>query len=163
MINRCKIPPSSKGSNYFGSETFEYTLDGKNYFVIPQNFYHYPSPNLAEKATHTYVSVTSKGGFYVYGNKFRQDFSGANLTCKVDNQILKAKAINTNTLFCEISHEFKYSAHKDKYAVYISLNGRNYLPDNSVVNNHFVSFYGIKNFGPSSGPVKGDSKVKIII
>ena len=132
-------------------------MDSKSFYIISKGFVYYQNPSLSKRKSISYVPLDSKG-FFVLGNNFKSNFSGADLSCKINKQILKAEYFNSNKLFCKLNKKFKYDSLNDKYKIYISLNNENFVPEPSI-NNNFVIFFKISKFRPQSGPTTGKSKV----
>ena len=133
----------------------QYSIDGKIFYQVIEGFTYFPAPSLTGISPKNIPTTASF--LYINGNNFRSDFSGSNLICKISNQKFPAKFINTKQIKCLLNNniKFKINSGQYKFAVYLSLNGQDFLH----FNNLFINFYNILAISPLDGPISGNSIV----
>jgi hypothetical protein len=100
-----------------------------------------------------------RGIIYFYGSKFRDDFKGAELGCKVGESIGQAYLIDSNTLKCIIEEIELISEGEVAYAN-VALNSYSW-PHNDANAPLTYTPYGIVGVFPSSGPYSGFTDILI--
>ena len=121
------------------------------------NFVYYPNIKINKNKTEVYVPESAIG-FYLRGKNFRTGFSGSNLTCRINNIILKAKYHNSTSFYCELDNKIHANEKKHSFPVFVSLNGQSFVPPIDE-DTHIVTFFKITKIYPDSGSVTSHTKV----
>ncbi len=152
----CPNPQAMKGRNFTGKVDFGITLNGIDKKVFTGGYYYYNQPIVTDIYPRT-GPTKGKGLIKVFGKKFKNNFAGANLGCKIGNSYGKGEFIDKNQINCVFNN--------------INVNEKNLtMPFSMALNNYSwtseVSYlnytpYGIVSMNPSSGP--SDTITNIIV
>lgn len=89
---------SKQGSQFFGTVDFAIVIDG-NWHKFTGGFQYYEQIQIEDMFPKVGPSE-GKGVIYFYGRNFRDDYSLADVGCKVGDSIGKGKVINPTTIRC---------------------------------------------------------------
>ena len=87
-----------------------------------------------------------RGVIYFYGKNFRDDYSLADVGCKIGEAIGKGKVVNSNTIKCTIE-EMSLVDEGFSLPASVALNSYSFADSNQT----FVP-YGVTGIYPNSGP-----------
>lgn len=147
---------AKKGQNYTGLVDIGIILNGIDMNTITEGFYYYNQP-IIKNIYPKFGPSKGKGVVKVFGENFKDDFKNANPACKIGNIRGRSRIINMNELNCEFDNIPLIPVNKTLNFSY-ALN--NYSFTEESLENYFIP-YGISKISPSSGPIKGGSRIEV--
>jgi len=147
---------STYGSNFTGAVDFGLTLNGIDWKDFKGGFYYYIQPIVTDIFPQ---SGPSRGNskVKVYGEGFRDDFSGKNLGCRVGNSYGEAAYVSSSEVNC-IFKRLPLLEQNTTLNFSFAMNNYSFTPENENFN---FTPYGIISINPSSGPIEGGTRIEI--
>ena len=153
-----EIPDMPK--DFTGYVDMDVYLNGVDEIEFKDGFYYYIQPTLDSIYPKAGPS-TGKTIFHVFGTNFRDDFKGANITCKVGSCIGTGEVISDKEMKCNFDNlpveHVEFTEKKDGTKVksgnpiQIALNGVTYTAKNPKLT---INTYSIQEITPVSGPIE---------
>jgi len=150
------MPKPQKSQNFTGLVDLAIVINGIDIHSITEGFSYYKQP-IIKNIFPKYGPSKGKGIVRVFGENFKDDFKNANPTCKIGNIRGKSKIININEVNCEFNN-IPLIPYNETLNFSYALN--NYSFTEERVDHSFIP-YGISKIIPSSGPIKGGSRIEV--
>ncbi len=150
------MQPAKKGLNFTGNVELAIVLNGIDINSFPKGFHYYIQP-VINSIYPKYGPSKGKGIVKVFGENFKGDFENAEPVCKIGNIKGKSQIISVNEVNCEFDNIPLIPVNKTLNFSY-ALN--NYSFTEESIEHYFIP-YGISKINPSSGPVKGGSRIEV--
>jgi len=122
------------------------------------DFYYYKQITVNDMSPH-YGPSEGRGIIYFYGSDFRDDFRGAELGCKVGDNIGQAVVIDSNTIKCSID-EIELVNEGEVAFTNVALNSYSWPRTDPNAPLTYVP-YGISGVFPSAGPYSGFTDILV--
>lgn len=148
-------PP--KKNNYTGTVEFGVILNGIDINMFNEGFYFYDQP-IVNEIFPKYGPSKGKAIVKIFGENFQNNFKNANPSCKIGNYRGHADIKSPNLLNCEFNHLPLIPVNK---TMNFTLALNNYSFTEEISNNYFIP-YGITKITPSSGPIKGGTRIEVL-
>mmetsp|Transcript_28786 Transcript_28786/g.25974 ORF Transcript_28786/g.25974 Transcript_28786/m.25974 type:complete len:908 (-) Transcript_28786:1267-3990(-) len=142
----CPIPSSERETDFYRVD-FLYTLNGRDWNEVLEGFVYYEQPKII--AAHPPFIAVTGGNIVVEGVHFREDFYGANLTCKIADNVVPGFLINGSAVSC--SFDQVANPDKENY-IQIALNTISYTPK---IEQTKISVFDAQVISPSAGVREG--------
>ena len=146
--------------NYTGYVDMDVYLNGQDEIEYKEGFYYYIQPTIDSIYPKTGPS-TGKTTFHVFGMNFRDDFRGAQTTCKVGSCIGEGEVISDKEMKCyfdnlpvenvEFTEKEDGTKVKSGNPIQIALNGVTYTKKDPKFS---INTYSIQEISPVSGPIE---------
>ena len=146
--------------NYTGYVDLDILVNGVDKIEFKDGFYYYQQPTVDS----VYPKVGPSSGktiFHVFGKDFKDDFRGAQVTCKVGSCLGKGEIISEKEVKCNFDNlpveELEYTEKEDGTktksgnSIQVALNGISFTKKNP---NLLINTYSIQEISPVSGPIE---------
>jgi hypothetical protein len=150
-MNRAK-----KSLNFTGTVDLSVNLNGIDEFKINEGFTYYTQA-IVSNIYPKYGPSKGKGIVKVFGDNFKEDFKNAKPSCKIGNIKGKSKIISITELNCEFEH-IPLIPNNKTLNFSFALNDYSYTEEKLELN--YIP-YGVSKISPSSGPIKGGSRIEV--
>lgn len=147
---------AKKGQNFTGTVDLGISLNGIDQYTISDGFTYYNQAYISNIYP-KYGPSKGKGIVKVFGDNFKEDFKNAKPSCKIGNVKGKAKIKSITELDCEFEHIPLIPVNKTLNFSF-ALNDYSYTQERMDLT--YVP-YGISKISPSSGPIKGGSRIEV--
>jgi len=114
-------------------------------------FYYYEQIDMSDMTPH-YGPAEGRGDIFFNGDKFRDDFPGAQLGCKVGDSVGQAVLIDSQTMKCVVE-KIQLAKENEPWEVKIALNSYSWVGSQPAP--MMFMPYGISEIAPRSGPYDG--------
>lgn len=146
----------AKTMNFTGTVELGVNLNGIDQYQINDGFTYY-NQAIISSIFPKYGPSRGKGIVKVFGENFKEDFKNSKPSCKIGNFKGKAKIKSINELDCEFEHVPLIPANKTLNFSF-ALNDYSYTEERNDLT--YIP-YGVSKIAPSSGPIKGGSRIEV--
>lgn len=150
---KCPMVTPSKDPKATGYVKFSAKIEGG--WVQFGDFYYYDQIEVTDMSP-KYGPAEGRGIIYFYGKRFRGDFRGAELGCKIGDAIGQGTFVDEGTIKCTVE-EMDLVNEGDSLPATVALNSYSWPKGTSLT---FMP-YGVTGVFPSSGPYSGFTDILI--
>lgn len=144
------------GLNFTGTVYLGINLNGIDSYEINDGFTYYTQA-IVSNIFPKYGPSKGKGIVKVFGDNFKEDFKNAKPSCKIGNVKGKAKIKSIGELDCEFER-IPLIPYNKTLNFSFALNDYSYTEESVELS--YIP-YGVSKISPSSGPIKGGTRIEV--